>query len=224
MTFSTEYILEKLRPFVSQHKLERMTAVASRRTRHITLVFEDIDKPHNISAVLRTAECMGIQEVHFIKNRFDYRVNPAIVMGSVKWLTLHHHNQFPAEQNVYSCFDYLRSKGYRIYATSLHGHSILMDDMPVHHHPMAIVFGSEGSGVSELTLSLCDGSMHIPMVGFTESFNLSVSAALILNTLLSKLKQSEIDFYLSKSEQNDLLAEWFRRSVREADRILARQE
>jgi tRNA (guanosine-2'-O-)-methyltransferase len=195
-----------------------MDKVIQRRTRHLTLVFEDIDKPHNVSAVLRTAECMGLQDVHFIKNRNDYEVNAAITQGAAKWLSLHHHNTGAGSKNVDLAFEYLRAKGYIIYATSLHQHSI-----PVHQIntdlPMAIVFGSEAAGISPEVAKRADALIHIPMHGFTESFNLSVSAALIMNTLLEKARPN---WYLGEEERNELLASWYRKTVRESDKILAR--
>jgi tRNA (guanosine-2'-O-)-methyltransferase len=200
-----------------------MKAVASCRTRQVTLVFEDIDKPHNVSAVLRTAECMGVQDVHFIKNRFQYRANPRIVMGSLKWLTVFHHNTHPNEENVVSCFNQLRSRGYKILATSLHERSVTIDELDITGQPLAIVFGSEGSGVSPLAASLADGFVYVPMVGFTESYNLSVSAALIIKDVLTKLKKEGRDIALSGAEQDELLALWLKKSVKASDMILKRK-
>ena len=209
---SAQAVIEILEGFVSDHKKELIDKVLKSRTRHITLVFEDIEKPHNISAVVRTAECMGIQDLHFIKNKNDYSVNSTIVQGAAKWLTFHHHNQ--AVNNIDACYSHLRKEGYRIYATSLLEKSRSLFEIDPSYRT-AIVFGTEADGISREAGEKADGFVHIPMKGFTESFNLSVSAALCLNTL----SQSGLPT-LSEEEQNDLRAEWYRKIVREADLIL----
>lgn len=206
--------IDILEEFVSENKQSHVERVLSKRTRHITLVFEDIDKPHNASAVLRTAECMGIQDLHFIKNQNSYTVNPGITQGAAKWVTMHHYTK--ANKNVDACYDHLRTSGYQIYATSLHKTSRSIEDI----NPMtktAIVFGTEADGISEEAGGKADGFVHIPMSGFTESFNLSVSAAICLTVLKAKLKEWPP---LNDQEKLVLRSEWYRKIVREADLIL----
>ena len=205
------YVLEE---FVSENKQAHIERVLQLRTRHVTLVFEDIDKPHNVSAVLRTAECMGIQDLHFIKNKNNYSVNPAITQGAAKWVSLHHYNG--DTNNVSSCYDSLRGNGYSIYATSLHETSRSIYDLDP-EKKTAIVFGTEADGITVEAGEKADGFVHIPMSGFTESFNLSVSAAICLTVLKQKLDQWP---GLSSEEKLSLRAEWYRKIVREADLIL----
>ena len=207
-------IVSILDEFVSDHKKELIDEVLRKRTRHLTLVFEDIDKPHNISAVLRTAECLGVQDIHFIKNKNEYSINPTITQGAAKWLTLHHYNS--NDNNVESCFNYLRSNGYQILATSLHEKSKSVEEINP-ESKTAIVFGTESDGISKEAGDLADGFIHIPMSGFTESFNLSVSAALCMNTL--KFKGDGFPS-ISDKEKLVLRGEWYRKIVREADMIL----
>lgn len=204
-----------MEPFVSEHKQKRVEQVLSSRTRHITLAFEDIDKPHNISAVLRTAECMGIQDLHFIKNKNDYSINPTITQGAAKWVTMHHHKD-SNENNVDKCYDHLRARGYKIYATSLQETSMSVHELDV-SQKTAIVFGTEGKGISTEAGKKADGYVHIPMQGFTESFNLSVSAAICLTVL--KQKKALLPS-LSEDERLELKAAWYRKIVREADKII----
>ncbi|MEO9484674.1 MAG: RNA methyltransferase [Ekhidna sp.] len=207
-------IIEVLEEFVSENKQAHIERVLQLRTRHLTLVFEDIDKPHNVSAVLRTAECMGIQDLHFIKNKNSYEVNPIITQGAAKWVNMHHHDQ--AEDNVAECFDSLRKDGYQIYATSLEETSRSIYDIDP-NQKTAIVFGTESDGITPEVGGKADGFVHIPMNGFTESFNLSVSAAICITVLKSRLGQWP---ELSKKEKLDLRAQWYRKIVREADLIL----
>lgn len=208
-------VIEILEPFVSDNKLQLIDQVLAERTRHVTLVFEDIDKPHNVSAVLRTAECMGIQDLHFIKNKNDYFVNTGITQGAAKWVTMHHHSK--VANNVDACYKQLRDQGYTIYATSLHEQSRSIHELDP-KQKTAIVFGTEADGITEEAGEKADGYVHIPMAGFTESFNLSVSAAICLTVLK---KGAENWPSLTEEEKLELRAEWYRKIVREADKIVA---
>ncbi|MEP1032398.1 RNA methyltransferase [Ekhidna sp.] len=207
-------IIDTLEEFVSDNKLAHIERVLNRRTRHITLIFEDIDKPHNVSAVLRTAECMGIQDLHFIKNKNEYSVNTAITQGAAKWVTMHHYSR--SNDNVADCFESLKKDGYKVYATSLNETSRSISDLDP-NQKTAIVFGTEADGITEEAGEKADGFVHIPMSGFTESFNLSVSAAICLTVLKSMLGEWPS---LSAQEKLNLRAEWYRKIVREADLIL----
>lgn len=207
-------IIDALEEFVSDNKQSLIDRVLSLRTRHLTLVFEDIDKPHNVSAVLRTAECMGIQDLHFLNNKSSYEANPLITQGASKWITLHEHNQ--SNDNVSQCFDSLRSDGYKVYATSLQETSRSIHDLDP-KQKTAIVFGTESDGITKEAGDKADGFVHIPMNGFTESFNLSVSASICMTVLKSKLGEWP---QLSDDEKLELKANWYRKIVREADLIL----
>lgn len=214
MSKTPNQIIEILTPYVSEHRQELMKRVVDERTRHISLVFEDINKPHNINAVVRTAECFGVQDLHFIKNKNDYQVSKGISQGSTKWLSFHHHNE--KQDNVTSCYNQLRENGYKILATSLHEKSkSIFDSSP--EEKIAVVFGTEGTGISEQAGNQADGYVHVPMVGFTESFNLSVTAAIILTHFF---KDKNASWLLSDQEKEELIAEWYQRSVRASDKIL----
>lgn len=208
-------IIETLEQFVSEHRQHLVNEALTKRTRHLTLAFEDIEKPHNVSAVVRTAECLGIQDLHFIKNKNDYEINANITQGAAKWLSFHHYRG--KGDNVSNCYDSLRKEGYKIYATSLHETSNSIYDLDA-TEKTAIVFGTESDGISKEAGEKADGFVHIPMNGFTESFNLSVTAALCINTFHMKLEGEWPK--LSDEEQMKLKSEWYRRSVREADLIL----
>ncbi|MEO9870915.1 TrmH family RNA methyltransferase [Ekhidna sp.] len=207
-------IIDVLEKFVSENKQDLIDKVLAERTRHVTLVFEDIDKPHNVSAVLRTAECMGIQDLHFIENKNEYSVNSHITQGATKWITMHHYGD--GEDNIEDCYQSLRENGYKIYATSLNETSRSIHDLD-HLEKTAIVFGTESDGITKDAGEKADGFVHIPMSGFTESFNLSVSAAICLTVLKSKLGQWPS---ITDQEKLKLRSEWYRKIVREADLIL----
>ncbi len=112
-------LLAHLAGFVSDHKKQRIEQVLAARTRHLTVVLEDVFQPHNASAVLRSCECFGVQDVHVIEEGSTYTVNPDVAQGASKWLSLVRYNQAEGE-NARSCFAALRARGYRLVAATPH--------------------------------------------------------------------------------------------------------
>ncbi len=187
------------------------------RTRHITLVLEDIFQSHNASAVLRSCDLTGIQDVNIIENRYVYDINPDIVVGSTKWLDLHKFNA--NEFNTPEAFATLRRQGYKIVATCPHEHDYTPDTLPL-DTPVAIVFGTEKTGLSDYALQNADLFLKIPMFGFTESFNISVSAALVSYALTQRLhKSNNIAWRLNDNERNALKLDWIRRTLRHPSEV-----
>jgi tRNA (guanosine-2'-O-)-methyltransferase len=170
-------LADYLSRFVTPDRLERFGEVLAERTRYITVAVEDIYQPHNASAVLRTCDAFGIQDVHIIENRNIYRLNPSVELGTAQWLTLHRHRG--PENNTEAAINHLRSTGYRIVATSPHARQQELEALDLNAGPVAVLFGTEKEGLSETALSLADEYVAIPMYGFVESFNISVSAALV---------------------------------------------
>ncbi len=207
-----------LSQFISESRYELFHKVLEQRTRYMTVVLEDIFQPHNASAVLRSCDCFGTQDVHIIENENEYRINPDIVLGSAQWLTLHRHNQ--DENNTISAINKLKSEGYRIVATTPHTNDVNLDDFDINKGKFALMFGSERPGLSDLAMKHADEFLKIPMYGFTESFNISVSAAIILNRLRTKLMQSEINWRLQESEKDEILTKWLRGSIRKSELIV----
>lgn len=207
----------ELTEFFSTHKRELFERIVRNRTRHITVVLEDIHHPHNASAVLRTAELLGVQDVHIIEERYAYQVNPDIVLGSTKWLHLVRH-QVGHGQGRRACLAALRQQGYRIVATSPNAQGNTPGTIPL-EQPLAFCFGSEADGLSPEIMAQADITMHIPMVGFTESYNISVAAAITLYTVIQRLHNSDIPWQLDQHQQDELLLAWARQAVKHADRI-----
>jgi tRNA (guanosine-2'-O-)-methyltransferase len=212
----TKELIEYLSQFVSDTRKEKFEQVLNYRTRHITIALEDLYQPHNASAVLRSCDIFGIQDIHIIENKHAYTVNKDIAMGSPKWLNLHKYRK--AENNTLDCINSLKSKGYRIVATSLHEKGYEIKDLPV-DKPLALFFGTELTGISETVLEHADDFVMIPMYGFTESFNISVSAALCLHTMITKLHQTDVDWHLKEEEKDDLRLNWLRKSIAKVELI-----
>jgi len=211
-------LIEHLASYLTPNRQALFNSVLQQRTRYLTVVLEDIFQPQNASAVLRTCDCFGIQDVHIIENRNDFEVDREVAMGASKWLSLKKYNQL--EQNSLEAIHQLKADGYRIVATSPH-----INDQELHNFDMskgkaALVFGSELPGISEIIKDEADEFLKIPMYGFTESFNISVSAAIILHHLTLKMKQdAAIEWNLSQEEQQEIKLEWIRRSIKRSELI-----
>jgi len=209
-------LLSYLMSFITDKRRNLFEKVISQRTRHITVILENIYQPHNASAVLRTCDLTGIQDVHIIENDNTYKVNPDVAMGSSKWLNLYKYNE--TQDNTEDAYKQLRKKGYRIIATTPHKNEQNLDDLPI-SKKMAFVFGTEMHGLTEKAIQSADEYVCIPMLGFTESYNISVSAALILFTQTQKLRKTNINWQLNEDERLDILLEWTRRSINRPDLI-----
>jgi tRNA (guanosine-2'-O-)-methyltransferase len=219
MSISKEHrqqIIEVLRPYVTDNKMDVFERCLYWRTRHITMVLEDIYQPQNASAVLRSCDCFGIQEVHVIENDHAYDINPKVVHGASKWL--HIHKYFEEDFNTERCLTDLKAKGYVLVATSPKADAIPVHELPL-DRPIALMMGTEKHGLSKKAFDMADMLVTVPMVGFTESLNISVSAAICLQTLTHRLWQSTIEWRLSEKEKQILLLEWMRKVVKDSEGI-----
>ncbi len=213
-------LVEHLKAFASEKRFETFQRVLANRTRYVSFVLEDIYQPQNASAVLRSADGFGFQDVHIIENNHEYRINPDVEKGASAWLNMYRYDK--GENNTLECIRKLKSEGYRIVATTPHTQDVNLEDFDLNKGKAAIIFGTEVSGVSELVKEEADEFLKIPMYGFTESFNISVSAAVVMNHLRFKLNQSDIDFSLSKEESVDIMLQWLRYSIKSSETIIER--
>ncbi len=212
-----EFLVWQLLEYVSPHKKNLFFRNIKQRTRYLTLVLENVFQPHNISAVLRSCDCFGIQDVHIVENRNRYQVNPDIALGAAKWLSIYKYNE--GDETVVKVMEQLRTKGYRLVATSPHENDYTIEELPL-DQKTALIFGTELEGLSKAAMNLADDWVQIPMVGFTESLNISVSAAISLYTLTRKLRQSSYSWQLSEEDQKDILFEWAFNSVKHPEPII----
>jgi tRNA (guanosine-2'-O-)-methyltransferase len=210
--------IEFLEEYVTENRLDLLNKNIEDRTRYITIVLENIFQPQNASAVIRSCDCFGVQDLHVIENSNEYNLNPDVVMGASKWVDLYRHNQ--KENNTLETINDLKQKGYRIVATTPHTNDILLPDFDLTKGKAAFFFGTELTGLSDIVMDHADEFVKIPMYGFTESFNISVSAALVLNHLATDLRRSEVNWQLSEMEKMKLKLEWLKKSVRSGDKML----
>lgn len=210
-------LVNYLREFATESRWEKITEVAEQRTRHITVVVEDIYQSHNASAVLRSCDGFGIQDVHIIENKNDFDASSQVTIGADQWLTLHRYKE-PGVDNTEACFNKLKRQGYKIIATTPHEDDTSLNDLRI-TDKTALVFGSEIDGISDRAKELADGFMKIPMAGFSESFNISVSAAVCLYNITRRLKESDIVWNLTKEELDDLKLEWLKKSIKAGEKL-----
>ncbi len=209
-------LIAYLSSYVTPERLELFEKILEQRTHYFTVVLEDIYQPQNASAVLRTCDCFGIQNVHIIENRNSFRVNKEVALGSSKWLTIKKYNQ--SENNSLQAIRALKSEGYRIVATSPHTNDVLLEDFDLAKGKAALVFGSELPGITNAILQEADEFIKIPMFGFTESFNISVSAAIVLHHLTQKMRKSPaIAWQLTKPEKEAIKLQWLRNTIKRSD-------
>lgn len=205
---------EFLRQLLTEERLQRFDEVLAHRTRRFTPVLENIYHAHNASACLRTCDCLGIQDVHIVEARNSFQPNQDIALGASKWLTIHRYrgSESAPHSATADCFQHLRQQGYRILATSPRQDSCSLTDIST-DGKTAVVFGAEQLGVSDYAISEADGLIHVPMFGFTESFNISVSLALIAQHFCRDRQDSDDDRGLSDQERDDILHDWVCRTL-----------
>jgi len=217
MSILTHEIAEYLKEFVVKERRELFEAKIKERTQHLTIVLEDIFQGRNISASIRSADCFGIQDVHIIENDNFFNDDSEVSMGAEKWITTKRYNQY--KHNSIEAIKKLRTEGYQIIATTPHETDCSLYDLDITEKKMALFFGSEVKGCSKQTLELADKKMKIPMYGFTESYNISVSVSLSLQHLTYKMRKSDINWGLPMDQQNKVMLQWLRNSIKAAPEI-----
>ena len=210
-------LLTYLEHFITEERKERFLQVISARTNHFTVAMEDVFQMHNTSAVVRTCEVFGVQQAHSIEGRFGKRLDAKIAMGAQKWVDVFRYN------DTQSCIDALRAQGYQIVATTPHKDAYFLNDFDI-SKKSAFFFGTEKEGLSEQVLSQADTYLKIPMVGFTESLNISVAVAIVLQQLTDKLRRSQLAWQLTDEERLSTLINWTKKSIRNVKDVLKRYE
>jgi tRNA (guanosine-2'-O-)-methyltransferase len=153
-----------------------------------------------------------------IENTNQYQVNPDVSLGSSKWLGLYRYNQ--QENNTRAAIDALRENDYRIVATTPGEKAMNLEELNIYQGKIALFFGTELTGLSDMVLDEADESVKIPMMGFTESFNISVSVAIILHFLSYTLRKSDISWELADIEKDDILLSWLKNSIKKSGLLI----
>ncbi|NEQ41574.1 MAG: RNA methyltransferase [Okeania sp. SIO3I5] len=212
-----QQLITYLSQFVTVARWEKIISVLQQRTRYITVILEDIYQPHNASAVLRSCDSFGVQDIHIVENKNTFTITQGVTIGSDRWLTLYRYNQ-RGINNTEECLKKLKNEGYIIAATTPYKEQITIEELSV-KKKVALMFGSEINGLSEYAQNNADVSVKIPMVGFSESFNISVSAALCLYDVISRLKKEHNNWELNETEKLYLELDWLRKSIKGGELI-----
>lgn len=215
---SKKALIDHLSGVINKQRRELLQNILAQRTHHITVVLEDIYQPQNASAVLRTCECLGIQTLHIIENQNEYKINRAVVRGASKWIEINRYKD-TTKNNTVVCLQKLKERDYKIAATTLKAEATELDDLPI-DEKLALCFGSEENGLSDEAINLADYFIKIPMHGFTQSFNISVSAGISLYHLITRLHDSDIDWHLNEQEKTDLYIDWLVKSTPTGDVLM----
>ena len=208
-------LLQYLEGFLTEDRRRRFLEVLSKRTNYLTVAVEDVYQLHNTSAVLRSCDAFGIQGVHVISDRFPSRLDKNIAMGAQQWVDVQHYT------STSDCIAAIKAEGYRIVATSPHPKGTTLPDFEI-ITKTALFFGTEKEGLSPEVLEQADDFIQIPMVGFSESLNVSVAAAIIIQVLADKLRSTTLPWQLSEIEILDKRLEWTKKSIKNVERIIDR--
>jgi tRNA (guanosine-2'-O-)-methyltransferase len=204
--------LSYLEGFLTESRKEKFLKILEQRTNHFTIALEDVYQLHNTSAVMRSCEVFGIQNLHVVEEKYGKKIDKEIAMGAQKWVDVNRYNS-----NT-ECLKTLKEKGYQIIATTPHNDSCLLHEFDITKRS-ALFFGTERGGLTEEVMEEADGFLKIPMVGFTESLNISVSAAIVIQDITSRLRQSDVDWKLTEDEILSRRLAWAKNSIRDIKRI-----
>ncbi|MDC7999068.1 RNA methyltransferase [Gilvibacter sediminis] len=204
-----------LEDFLTPRRRELFKDILARRTKHITVVTEGVYQLHNTSAVVRSCDIFGIQELHVIEEIEGRRIDKEIAMGAQKWVDVIRYD------SVESCIATLRDQGYKIIATTPHGEAVGPKKLNI-TQKIALFFGKEGDGLSDYVMQHADAHLTIPMYGFTESLNISVAAAISLYELSGRLRSEGINWELTADEIKQKRIDWTLKSIKNADQIIDR--
>lgn len=214
--------IEYLKQYINTDRFNLFEKILNYRTKYATVVLEDVFQPHNASAVLRTCDIFGIQDIHIIENTNEFKPNRDISMGSFKWLNIKKYNG--SNFNTLNALNYLKNNGYRIVATTPHSENCELRNFDITKGKFALVFGSERPGITDFVSENADEFIKIDMYGFTQSFNISVSVAVILHELIEKLHDSDINWHLSEQEHDEIIFEWLKINITNSEKILKHYE
>ena len=206
-----EELIDHFLKCITNERKALFEELIQKRTKYLTVVLENIYQPLNASAVLRSCDCFGIQDVHVIENYNEFKPDREVAMGASNWLTFNRYDM--NENNTLDCIQSLKNKGYRIVATSPHNSQTDLINFDLSKGKTALFFGTELEGLSDVVLENADEHLHIPMYGFTESLNLSVSAAICLYEMRMKMEKENIKWQMTEDEKNQVLLNWLRYSI-----------
>lgn len=214
-------LLEKLKSHLTPQRWEKIESRSVLRTRHIAVVLENIHYTQNMSAVIRTCDCLGVQDLYIVGQVNNPRINRGVALGASNWVDVHRDTRRTSRQALQA----VKDRGYRLVATLPREDAVDLADLDLREGPVAVMFGQELCGLSPEAVEMADIAVKIPMFGFSDSFNVSVSAGICLYELRKKLLAAEDGAWgLSDRELLELQYLWAKRSLAHGDMIEAEYE
>jgi tRNA (guanosine-2'-O-)-methyltransferase len=211
---SNAELILRLKSMIQEKKWNLFQDIIQHRTRYLTVVMENVEQQHNLSAVIRSCDCFGLQDVHVIGENYQDSLNPKVEKGAAQWTSIY---SYPTTQQ---CFQELKNKGYKILVTSPKAKKFI-HEIPVEQQKIALVFGNEIKGVSANAIAQADELVKIPMFGFTESYNISVSAALCMQHFVNEIHNKVHNYNLSQQEQEEVLIAWMQNIIKNGEKVVA---
>ena len=206
-----------LEDLLTPERIARIDAVLDARLGSLTAAVEDTYDPHNAAATIRTSEALGLQELHVIEPGERFSAVKGVTRGAHRWLELH---RWPAADVAATA---LQARGFRVYATMPDAGAVSIEELDV-SGPVAVIFGNEHDGVSQQAIDACDGTVTVPMFGFTESYNLSVTVGLAMSRLAARRRAHiEATGDLDPARKARLRARWFALRIRAAVNVVERR-
>ena len=207
-------LIEYLETFLTRRRQDLFKQVLDERTRFLTVAIEDVGHLHNTSAVMRSCDAFGVQDVHVIEELKGKRIDREIAMGAQKWTSV---KRYDSTKNALAK---LKSEGYQIVATTPHHTAHKLEDFKL-DKPTALFFGSEKDGLTETVIEAADEYIYIPTFGFTQSLNISVCAAILLQELTQRLRNSSLDWKLKPEDIEEIKTLWLKRNLKDYDALVA---
>ena len=208
-------LFENMKSHISDSRLEKILSVSQERTRYLSVVLSNVFYTQNISAVIRSCDCFGVQDLYIIGNSPSTHVNKHVALGTYNWVDIHRNTFKPEEETLSE----MKDKGYRIVVTLPEQGASSLHNFDIDRGKIALVMGNEREGVSPVVKEMADEFLYIPMAGFSQSLNISVSTAVIISELTGKIRSSNLEWRLKESELMDLQYTWMKNSVKRGDRI-----
>ena len=207
-------LIEYLETFLTRRRQDLFKQVLDERTRFLTVAIEDVGHLHNTSAVMRSCDAFGVQDIHVIEELKGKRIDREIAMGAQKWTSV---KRYDSTKNALAK---LKSDGYQIVATTPHHTAHKLEDFKL-DKPTALFFGSEKDGLTETVIEAADEYIYIPTFGFTQSLNISVCAAILLQELTHRLRNSSLDWKLKSADIEEIKTLWLKRNLKDYDALVA---
>jgi len=208
-------LFENMKSHISDSRMKKILDVSEERTQYLSIVLSNVYYTQNISAVIRSCDCFGVQDLYIIGNSPSTHVNKHVAQGAYNWVNIHRNTFKPEEETL----NELKNKGYRIVVTLPEPGASSLHDFDIDKGKIALVMGNEKEGVSQTVKEMADEFLYIPMAGFSQSLNISVSTAVILSELTGKIRASQADWKLTEEEMRALQYEWMKNSVKRGDKI-----